>query len=58
MFYEMFLEISEKYVGGDLVDANNNDKLFKGIMSFMNVELQNNEPYVIKATPNIEVRSS
>ena len=54
MFDEMFLQKCEEYFAGDVLGADENGELFKGIVSFM-IGLQSNVPYVVKACPEREI---
>ena len=51
MFDEMYLQKEEDYVGGELVGANEEGELYKGIVAFMIVGLKQSIPYVIKVLP-------
>ena len=56
MFDEMFVQASEEYVGGNLVGADENGELYKGVVSFTIVGLKENVPYVIKAVPERKIK--
>ena len=51
MFDEMYLQKSQEYVGGELCGANENGMLYKSVLCFMIVGLQNNVPFIIKTVP-------
>ena len=51
MFDEIYLQKREEYAGGELVGADTDGNLYKGIMCFMIVGLQENVPFVVKAIP-------
>ena len=51
MFDEMYLRKCEEYCGGEIIDANENNGLYKGLLSFMIVGLKKNVPYIIKSVP-------
>ena len=55
IFDEMFLQKSEGYVGGEMIGADKEGHLYKGIMSFMIVGLKSSVPYVIKAIPEKKI---
>ena len=51
MFDEMYLQKSQEYVGGELCGANENGMLYKSVLCFMIVGLQNNVPFIVKTVP-------
>ena len=51
MFDEMYLQKCEEYCGGEIIGANENNELYKGLLSFMIVGLRENVPYIIKSIP-------
>ena len=51
MFYEIYLQKCEEYCGGEIIAANENNKLYKGLLSFMIVRLKENVPYIKKSVP-------
>ena len=55
MFDEMFLQKCEEFAGGEVVGADEDGELYKGVMCFMIVGLKSNVPYVIKAVPEKKV---
>ena len=48
---EMFLQKVEEYCDGNLIGTDQNNELYKGLVSFMIVGMKENVPYVIKASP-------
>ena len=40
-----------KNTGGEIIGANENNELYKELLSFMIVELKENVPYIIKSLP-------
>ena len=54
MFDEMYLQKCEEYSGGEIIGADENNELFKGLLSFMIVGLKENVPYVIKSVPEVK----
>ena len=46
MFDEMYLQKCEEYSAGEIIGANENNELYKGLLSFMIVGLKENVPYV------------
>ena len=48
IFDEMYLHKCEEYCGGEMIDANENNELYKGLLSFMIVGLKENVPYITK----------
>ena len=57
IFDEMFLQRSQEFVGGNLIGCDENGELYKGILSFMIVGLKTNIPYVIRAVPEVDIKS-
>ena len=51
MFDEMYPKKSQEYVGGELCEANENGMLYKSVLCFMIVGLQNNVPFIVKTVP-------
>ena len=51
MFDEMYLQKCEEYFGGEIIGANENNELYKGLLSFMIAGLKENVPYIIKSVP-------
>ena len=49
MFDEMYLQKCEEYCGGEIIGANENNELYKRLLSFMIVGLKENVPYIIKS---------
>ena len=54
MFDEMYLQKCEEYSGDEIIWADENNELFKGLLSFMIVGLKENVPYVIKSVPEVK----
>ena len=42
IFDEMYLHKCEEYCGGEIIGANENNELYKGLLSFMTVGLKEN----------------
>ena len=55
--HEIYFKKNEDYVGGELVGANEDGQLYRGILCFMIVGLQENVPFMVKAIPEIEMSS-
>ena len=51
MFDEMYLHKCEEYCGGEIIDAKENNELYKGLLSFMIAGLKENVPYLMKSVP-------
>ena len=51
MFDEMYLQKCEESCGGKIISANENNELYKGLLSFMIVGLKENVPYITKSVP-------
>ena len=51
IFDEMYLQKREEYCGCEIIVANENNELYKGLLSFMIVRLKENVPYIIKSFP-------
>ena len=51
MFYEIYLQKCEEYYGSEIIAANENNKLYKGLLSFMIAGFKENVPYIIKSVP-------
>ena len=51
MFEEIYLRKCEEYCGGEIIAANENNELYKGLLSFMIVGLKENVPYIIRSIP-------
>ena len=54
MFDEMCLQKCEEYSGGEVYGADENNKLYKGLVCFMIVGMKESVPYVIKSIPGIK----
>ena len=46
MFDEMSLQKCEECSGGEIIGANENNELYKALLSFMIVGLKENVPYI------------
>ena len=55
MFDEMFLQKCEEYITGKLIGADEENNLFKGVVSFMVVGLKETVSYVVKAVPELNI---
>ena len=55
MFGEIYLQKCEEYCGGEIIDTNKNNELYKGLLSFMIVWLKKNAPYIIKSAPERKI---
>jgi hypothetical protein len=55
IFDEMYLQKCVEYSGGEMIGADENGVMYKGIVCFMIVGLQSNIPFVIKTTPEKEI---
>ena len=53
---EMYLQKCE-YTGGQLVGAITNGELYKGIVSFMIIDIKQNTLYIIKSVPEIKIHT-
>ena len=51
MFDEVYLQKCEEYCGIEKTGANENNELYKGLLSFMIEGLKENVPYIIKFVP-------
>ena len=51
MFHEIYLRKCEEYYGGEIIDANENNELYKELISFMIVGLKEIVPYITKSVP-------
>ena len=51
IFDEMYLQRSQEYSGGEMIGCDAERELYKGIVSFMIVDLKESIPYVIKSSP-------
>ena len=49
MFDEMYVQKCEEYCGGEIISANRNNELYKRLLSFTIVGLNENVPYIIKS---------
>ena len=49
MFDEMYVQKCEEYCGGEIIGANRNNELYKRLLSFTIVGLNENVPYIIKS---------
>ena len=52
---EMYLQKSSDFAEGDYIGADENGKLYKGIVAFMVVGLKSSISYVVKATPEVMI---
>ena len=57
MFDEMYLQKCEEYFAGDLVGCNSEGELYKRLVCFMIVGLNNSIPYVIKLSPETKINA-
>ena len=55
---EMYIQKEVQFVGGKYIGADDNGKLYKGVMVFMIVGLKNSIPFVVKAIPETTVKGS
>ena len=55
MFDEMFLQKCQEYCGGELIGADENNELYKGLVSFMIVGMKKSIPYIIKSVPEKKI---
>ena len=55
MFDEMYLQKCEKYSGGEVYGADENNELYKGLVCFMIDGMKESVPYVIKSIPEIKI---
>ena len=55
---EMYLQKDEQFQGGRLSGADDDGKLFKGVMTFMIVSLKKSIPFVIKAIPETTINGT
>jgi len=53
MVDEMYLQKAAQYQSGEYVGADEEGKLFKGIMAFMVVGLKQSIPFVVQAIPEV-----
>ena len=51
MLYEIYLQKCKEYCGGEIIGANKNNELYKGLLSLMIIGLKENVPYIIKSVP-------
>ena len=51
MFDELYLQKCEQFCDGEIIAANENNELYKGLLSFMIVGLKKNVPYIKKSVP-------
>ena len=51
----MYLQKCEEYSGDEIIGADENNELFKGLLSFMIVGLKENVPYVIKSVSEVKI---
>ena len=54
MVDEMYLQKSTQYQGGEYVGADEEGKLYKGIVALMIVGMSKNIPYIIQAIPEVK----
>ena len=52
---EIHLQPEESYQGGTKVGKDENNKLYKGVLSFMIVGIRKNIPFVVRAVPEVTV---
>ena len=57
MFDEIYIQKCEEYSSGESIGADNDGKLYKGVVCFMIVGLKENIPFVIKSAPETEINS-
>ena len=50
---EMYLQKATQYQGGEYVGADEEGKLYKGIVAFMIIGLQKSIPHIIQAIPEV-----
>ena len=55
IFDEMYLEKCEEYTGGKTIGANEENQLYKGVVSFMGVGLKENVAYMVKSAPETKI---
>ena len=55
MFDKMHLQKCEEYCGGEIIGANEYNRLYKVLLSFMIVGLKKNVPYIIKSVPERDI---
>ena len=47
----MYLQKSQEHFGGEMIDCDDEGELYKGIVYFMIVDVEESIPYVIKSSP-------
>ena len=52
VFDDIYLQKCEEYCGSEIIGANENNELYKGLLSFMITGLKENVPYIIKSVQN------
>ena len=55
MLDEMYLQKQQQYFAGELIGADEDDNLYKGIVCFMVAGLKQSVPYVVKTCPEIKI---
>ena len=58
MLDEMYLEKANDYHAGNMIGANKDGDLYRGILIFMIVGFKEYIPYVIKSGPEVSINSS
>ena len=51
MLDDMYLQKCEEYCCSEIIGENENNELYKGLLSFMIVELKENFFYIVKSVP-------
>ena len=52
---EMYLQKEVQFQGGQLIGCDDNNELYKGIMTFMIVGMKKNVPFAVKAIPETKI---
>ena len=55
IFDEMYLQKCEEYSGGQTIGANEENELYKGVVSFLVVGLKQNVSYMVKSVPETKI---
>ena len=55
MLDEIYLQKCKEYCGGEMIGANKNNELYKGLLSLMIIGLKENVPYIIKSVPECNI---
>ena len=55
IFDEMYLQKCEEYFAGKLMGADEENELYKGVVSFMVAGLKETVSYVVKAVPETKI---